>query len=519
MPQPVHQSHTRRVHGNPQTCRWLLSSVCLAWVPGLVCAQQAEGGKTGWSVEPSASLRQTFTDNQGLQTAKQSDAITEAGASVRLSGPSGRLRGFLDYSLTGSVHARNSDANDLRHFLSTAMTAELIEGHAFVDLRGSYAQQVVSAFGSLSPDPSLGSGNRNDVGSLAVVPSLRGRFGGAVRYEARASYEITRAKGTDAADVQNSGALLHLDSGASGSPLGWTADATHNVTDFRIGRRTFDTRVRAGATYTLNRELQVGVTAGRERTDMLVLGGESNATYGAQLRWAPTERTLLSAEAEKRFFGTGYTLQFTHRTPQTVWAFADTRDVSTNSSQGVASFGSAYDLMFRQFASAEPNAVLRDVMVRNFLRSNGINPNSVVIGGFLASSATLRRAQTASVALVGVRNTVTLRAAASRSERADQFASNFDDLSTSKSVRERGIALDWAFRLTPASSINLSGSVQRNQGDASTQRTTLKTITVGWSAPLGARSIVSAGARHAEFESSSAPYDENAVFAAIRLSF
>lgn len=513
------------------TCRtaaspgaWGLASalmVLVPLVPSLAAAQDAgeAGAKRGWTIEPSVSLRQSFTDNQRLQTVKESDAITEAGAAVRMTGSSGPVRGFLDYSLTGSVHARNSDANDLRHFLAMAATAELVSGWAFVDMRGSYAQQIVSAFGSQSPDPALNSANRRDVGSLSLSPNLRGRFGGAVRYEARLSYEITRAKGTDATDVENSAASLHLDSGGTGSPLGWTADLTHNIADYRIGRRTFNTRARVGASYVINRELKVGVTVGQERTDLQVLGGESNATWGGDVVWTPSERTSLSAQAEKRFFGTGYSLQFTHRTPNTVWAAASSRDISTDSSQGVASFGSAYDLFFRQFTSIERDPVKRDVLVRSFLQNNGINPNAVVVGGFLASSATLKQSHSFSVGLVGVRNTVTLRAAASQSRRADQFTSNFDDLSTNKVVRERGIALEWAFRLTPTSAINVVGSVQRNKGDTSAQETTLKSVTVGWSAPLGARSTVSAGARHAVFDSNTSPYDENAVFAAIRLSF
>ena len=519
MPQHAYPENTHRVAAPPAPRR--LASAMFVLLPCLAAAQDTgeAGAKRGWTIEPSVSLRQSFTDNQRLQTVKESDAITEASAAVRVTGSGGPLRGFLDYSLTGSAYARNSDANELRHFLAMASTAELVSGWAFVDLRGSYTQQIVSAFGSQSPDPALNNSNRQDVGSLSVAPNLRGRFGGAVRYEARLSYEITRAKGTDATDVANSSALLHLDSGGTGSPLGWTADVTHNVADYRIGRRTFDTRARAGVTYVINREFRVGVTAGQERTDLQVLGGASNATWGGQFSWTPTERTLLSAEAEKRFFGTGYSLQLTHRTPNTAWAVSGSRDISTDSSQGVASFGSAYDLFFRQFASTEPDAVKRDVLVRSFLQNNGINPNTVVVGGFLASSATLVRAQSASVALNGVRNTITLRAAASQSQRADEFATNFDDLSTNKVVRERGIALDWAFRLTPTSSINLTGSIQRNKGDTNAQETTLKAITVGWSAPLGARSTVSAGARHAVFESNTSPYDENALFAAIRLAF
>ena len=64
---------------------------------GAAQAQDAPGsGRRGWTVEPSVSLRQTFTDNQDLQTVKKSDAITEATAGLRVSNGGGILRGSLD---------------------------------------------------------------------------------------------------------------------------------------------------------------------------------------------------------------------------------------------------------------------------------------------------------------------------------------------------------------------------------------------------------------------------------------
>ena len=197
--------------------------------------------------------------------------------------------------------------------------------------------------------------------------------------------------------------------------LGWSAVASHTVSDFRAGRRTFDSRVRAGFNFLFSPELKVGVTAGRERTDLLVLGGESNPTWGVQADWTPTERTALSANVEKRFFGNSHAFRFSHRTRATVWALSDSRDISTTSSQGTVSFGSAYDLFFRQLESAEPDPVRRDQLVRTLLLVNGIDPNAVIVGGFLASAATLERAQVASVALVGARNTVTLQFSGLRS--------------------------------------------------------------------------------------------------------
>lgn len=499
--------------------RGALAPALMALAPCLALAQDAAGPARTWAIEPSVSLRQIFTDNSGLKTLKESDAITEAGAAIRLSSKSGRLRGFLDYSLTGSAYARNTDANDLRHFLSTNATAELIDGQAFVDLRGSYTRQSVSAFGSQSPVPGLTDTNQSDVASLSISPHIRGRLGSAARYEARLSHEVVRAKDTDAGDADHSAASLHVDSGTGGAGLGWFADASYNASDFRAGRRTFDSLARVGLSYVVNSDLKLGVSAGTERTDLVTSTGESNATYGVQAEWMPTERTSLSANVEKRFFGTAHALRFAHRTPSMVWTLSDSRDISNKSGSDNASLGSVYDLLFRQFASAEPDAVKRDVLVRNHLQTSGIDPSAVVVGSFLASAATLQRTQSAAFAIVGVRNTITVQLSNTRSERADKVASVLDDLSTVQAVRQRGLALDWAYRLTPQSTIHVAGSYQRSDGDLAAQQTTLKAITATWTSTLGPNASVSAGARHAVFDSTTTPYDENALFAAVRWSF
>jgi uncharacterized protein (PEP-CTERM system associated) len=490
-----------------------------ALLPCLAIAQDTVGTTRAWTIEPSVSLRETFTDNYAVSSNKESDAITEAAAGIYVTANGGMLRGYLDYTLTGEMYARHNDSNELRHYLRTNSTAELIPGFAFVDLFASYNQQVISAFGSQSPYRGLDNNNQADEATIAITPSLRGRLGGLARYEARVYYEMTRAKGIDSSDVDTLDASLRLDGDIAGSRLGWTANASHNNTDYVVGRRTYDDRVYAGVNYQFTPELKVGVRGGQERTDLLTLQGDTYTTWGFGVDWKPSERTALEAGIERRFFGNAHYVNFSHRTPNTVWTLSDRRDLNSSERTGFAGLGSAYDLFFRQFASAQPDAVQRDLMVRNYLQTNGIDPREVVLAGFLASAVTVDSGQELSVALVGVRNTVTLRAGANRSERVDQLSTSFDDLSTTSIVHERAVSLDWAYRLTPTSVINLAGSYRRNDGDLSTQQTTLKEITAAWSTPLGARSTMSAGARYARFDSATAPYTENAVFAAVRLAF
>jgi uncharacterized protein (PEP-CTERM system associated) len=499
--------------------RGALAAALCALLPWPTAAQDAGTPARAWAIEPNVFLRATYSDNYRQLPVKESDVITEAGAGLRITGTGGRIRGFFDYSLTGTAHSRHSESNDLRHRLSAATTAEVVDGFAFIDAQASYTRQAVSAFGVQTSTSILDTENQTDVASLSISPSLRGRIGPSLRYAARASYAATRAKDSDDGDLDVGSAALTLDGGAPGGNLGWKALASHTVSDYLAGRRTFDSRLLAGVSYLFTRELKVGVTAGAERTDVQVLDGETTSTAGLEVEWTPTERTLLSGIVEKRYFGTGHSIQFSHRTPRTAWTASVTRDVSTPGASATGGFGSAYDLFFRQFASTEADPVKRDVLVRTFLRNNNIDPNAVVVGGFLASALTLEQAQSASFALVGVRNTVTLRASRSRSERIDDLAVVADDLSVSDTVTQHGISLDWAYRLTPVSAINVTAGYQRSKGDATTQETTLKTLAVGWAAPFGPRSTVSAGARHAVFDSATAPYKENAIFGAVRFAF
>ena len=78
-----------------------------------------------------------------------------------------------------------------------------------------------------------------------------------------------------------------------------------------------------------------------------------------------------------------------------------------------------FDDYFDLFASRQPDPVLRAQEVNEFLRLRGIPATTQVISGFLASQVTLQRQQTLSVALLGIRDTVNLTAAQSRSTQVD----------------------------------------------------------------------------------------------------
>src|SRR6185312_3367064 len=96
-----------------------------------------------------------------------------------------RLKGYLDYSLTGLWYARGTASNQVLHNLAASGNAAIVENFFNVDLNGSISQQAISAFGVQSPDTSLHNPNQTSVASFGVSPYLHGRLGDRFDYEAR----------------------------------------------------------------------------------------------------------------------------------------------------------------------------------------------------------------------------------------------------------------------------------------------------------------------------------------------
>jgi uncharacterized protein (PEP-CTERM system associated) len=507
-------------------CRVALAALALC---GSAAAQaQAAAAPAGappqdWRIEPSITVRETFSDNARRTAVKDSDAITDLVAAIRVSRDRGALTGSLGYALTGSLSSRDSSRNEARHALNLAALAEVVPSTFFVDASAELRQQAVSAFGGPAPGSGALDPNEARTGALRLSPYLRGGSP-TLGYEARLSHTVTRSEAAaNQGDATFSGASLRVGNMAARAPLGWTVDLLHDTSDYAASRKTKTSRARLGLNYLVSGELRLGATVGRERSDVFVLGGESTNNYGLSAQWSPSPRTALDASAERRVFGTGHALRFTHRTANAVWTLASSRDVATPSVSGTGAFGSAYDLLSRRLESTEPDAAKRDKLVRDALAANGIDPNAVVTGGFLASAAVLQRAHSASLALVGARNTITLQVQASQSRRADTLSTALDDLTSVDELKQQGVLLDWALRLTPLSTVTVGTGYQRSEGVGGANagaETTTKSFNATWSYQLpGGRSNVAAGLRHSNFSSATAPYEENAAFVSFGMRF
>ncbi|MCV2368726.1 TIGR03016 family PEP-CTERM system-associated outer membrane protein [Roseateles oligotrophus] len=468
----------------------------------------------GFRVQPRISLTQTWTDNLSLNdAAKDAALITVLAPGISVSSSAGRLRGSLDYSLNGLLYTKTDLPNDHHHSLSANGTLELIERSFFVDARASYGQQQQSAFGQqTSAENAIRNPNSSDTASLSVSPRLLGRLGNIATYQLSGNVTETKVKDSIAGDSRITSISLNSQGLASG-PLNWTASATTQNSSFDSGKENSRSSATAGLSYRPDVDLTFSGNAGMERSDLQTGSRQAGPTYGLNAQWTPTPRTSVQGNYQGHDYGDSHTISFNHRFQRSSIRFSDTSNVS----QGFNSQGGQqtnYSLFFFQFESKEPDPVKRDLLVRQFLLENGLNPNAAANSGFVSSSPSLQRRQELSGSWQGLRTTVTTTLSQSRNSRIGAQVPGSGDLSQSSLVQERNASATLAYRLTPTSSTNLTVSGRQIRGQLASQSSTLRTINASWNGRLGNRGSVSVGTRYSLFEGPR-PYRENAVFATL----
>ena len=489
----------------------------LATSGALAQAQSAGAGGVGqraFVVQPRASITQTFSDNVDLSAKSLSDSITQLTAGLSLESNSGRLRGFLDYGLSGLIYAQHSEKNSYQNALRASLGADLIDNRARLDATASISQTALSAF-SVQPNGSgLPGNNVTELRTMTVTPSFRGPLGSVLKYTALFGYTVSNASNTDRGDSTAYNAAVRLEP-ASAGPLGWSIEATQTHSDFQVGRATEDDRLIGTVKRKIyDLDLELSANGGIELTDQASQQRQRYQNWGVGATWVPSDRTRLAAQMDHRFFGRSHALSFDYRTALTSWSISDSRNVSTSSNgANSAGRGTAFDLYFAQFAAIEPDPVRRTALVNSFLSSNGINPTTGVDTGFLRSGVTVVRSQNAAVAYRGLRSAAVLVFNRSETESAANAALGIDDLTGAARIKTQSIALNLSHRLTPMSSVNLALSDQKSRGEFANQSTGQRQANLQYTTRLTVDSDFSIMARRTLYSNNSVPFDENALVA------
>lgn len=502
-------------------------------------AQQGEGGAGAGAgagpgpgpgrgaVQPRLSVSQSWTDNLRLaERDKDAALITTVSPGVTISRNTGMVQGSLDYSLYGITYLKTEASSRVQNSLSANLRADLVPETFSVDARATIGQQTQSAFG-LQSAPTLGSQgnvslldnpNSRETGTLTVSPALRTRFGGVAVMDLRGNATVTDVRGTALGDSRATGATLQLSQPQPGL-LSWYAQAATQQSRAKLGQTNRNTSVTVGLNYRPDPDLRLSANVGQERSDYLSQSGTGadGSTWGVTADWTPTPRTRANAAFQRHTYGDSRNVSFEHRMRSSVWRYADTRNVTLGNTGATGGQRTNYDLYFLLLASAEPDPVKRDILVRTTLQALGLSPDALAATGFLSTGPSQTRNQSLSLALQGVRASITALVGRTVTSRL-AAGLNQGDLANNARIEQRSYSLTGSYQLSPVSALALSATRQEAQGDAAAARTQLTSWFANWNARLGARLSVQLGARHSRSEGS-AEYTENSVYGSLTQQF
>lgn len=436
--------------------------------------------RQGFSMVPRVSIASTFTDNVTLvNSGKQAEQITEISPGIRVFSDGRRVKGYLDYALSGIAYGRNSSQNRSKNALNMFGSIEALDKWMYLDFSGFITQQTISALGTQSSESTLINPNKTEVSSYRLSPYFRGRLGAFANYEVRYSRTVTHSNTGAASGVATSDGIVNVSGDTAFKNLAWSADINRQSIDYSAGRPTEADKFDVGLSYSVTPQFIVFGNAGRESSNYTSVDKQIYETNSLGASWFPSDRTRLSASRARRAFGETHSVVLEHRTALTVWKFTDIRDISAAPSQ-------------------------------TYFPLNSTSPSAPVISSFLSSAVSQQHRQDLSLTLQGMRDTATFVAAWSENSRLDTVSAGIDDLSIS-AVRQMGFSVDYLHRLTPDYSLNLLVSQQRTLDGQGLQDATLYFVNIGLTGKVGRYTSASVGARRSVF-SSTTPYDESALF-------
>lgn len=496
----------------------VVAVLCFASTP--VLTQETSAGAASLSVVPSFGASTTYTEVRGSATEQQrigADWVTQAGPGLQVNLRGARVQAKLDYVLLGTAHARRNEFNTVTNSLSSSLKADLVPGWAYLDANASIGQQGASVYGLQQTTSSLRAPNSlRQVSTVTVSPYVRGELGSWATYEVRATGAVTDVRKSPEGDSLTLLTSAVLRSSAK-VKFGWGLQATQQRVDFRASRQTDIYRLIASATYTPDFDLLFTLRAGQETTNVGSVFRQTYNNWGAGVRWTPSSRTLVSLDADRRFFGNGHQVVVEQRQPRSTLRFSSIRDTTTSGdATGVGRPVTLFQLYMLQYTSIEPDVTLRELRVLELLRLTGQNPNLLVNGGIATSAVSLQRREDLSLSYTGLRTFLTAQIFSSTTQVIDLAAGQ----SAGQRIRQSGASVAASYRLTALASVNLGASYQRTPDPQPVQpANTLRTLTFSLTTTLGKSTTASLGARYSLYDGPPFSNQETALAASMNVRF
>jgi len=484
----------------------------------------AAGTTPALRLTPLAEINEHYTDNVALLAGPlaRSDWVSEVVAGLQIDYRAARANAQVDFHINRLFHREFDNLDNTQRFLNSHASLEAVEKWLFVDARANISQQNRSAFGSTSiADLSSVSTNRVETTTYQLSPYVHGDVGDIATYLLRLNMADTRTDEVTFPHTRTRQWTAYIKNQPSSGWLGWSLDGNSlGVDNVAVGRRD-DSRLRASLTFEADSQLHLSVSGGTESSDLNGQQKRTNATYGYGLEWSPSPRTQFAGVTQKRFFGNDHLIAFSHRTALTAWRYSSSKEVAVSTSELAGSTAlSVNNLLLDLLAASIPDPTVRAEQSKQRFEQSGIPASSGIQDGFLTVRPFLNRRQAASVALVGLRNTITFEAGV-REQRA--LDGNNATLAGPpiEEIRQVNANAAWAYKLSPVSTLKLVISHLHTKGlFLENLNSTQRLQSLFFVTKLGLHTTASLGFQRTVFDSSVfSSYRENVFVSTISLHF
>jgi uncharacterized protein (PEP-CTERM system associated) len=462
-----------------------------------------------WSVDRAINAELTRTSNADLGgTTSAPDTILAIRPRIRLLGEGARLRIVGSAALNAVGYAQNTQPSRLNPEIELEANLQAIERFLFVDASLLARQESANPFG---PRPEAGATNENAVTTTAIriAPRIEGTAPGLIKYRLESENGWTNefnAPASVAPDAVGYFGRHTLAVGREPAPLGWQLEIQESLTRYRnssLEPLKVDL-ARATIGYRVLSDLILGLRGGWEHTNFETDGGENGGgIYGIDLRWQPSPRTQLTAWEEHRFFGSSWRVDFAYRTPRLAWTVASTRqlDTSPQSLLDLPATQNVPALLDAIFSARFPDPIERARIVNDLIAQRGLPTSTLQPISLQAQRLSVLQQTTTSVAIIGVRNTLTFSAYRSKSEDAVNSGPLAAATALTNNV-QYGAGVAFAHRLTPA--VDVIGAADWSHIEsleAGGERSIQRTLRLRVNSALSLKTVVYLGARLRNFDS------------------
>lgn len=438
-------------------------------------------------IQPQVDARLIYSDNVRAGDDGRGDWRAELSPGISILRESGRFSGNLNARLRSVVHADETDRNDTFLALQGRGRIEAVERTLFLDMDATASRNNRSQLSGRRAGDQLDTDSSNETRSIGIGPRLEFMLGpethGTVSYMSRWLGGNGSIDGRREADWR---ALLA--NPVQFGRIGWGLAYTRSDTDYgdSASNAVSEETARATLFATVTPQFRLRGIVGYESNDYEVRSGEHSTIVGGGFDWNPTERTEISATTEKRIFGRGYDLRFSHRAVRSSWNLSYSRDISSSlQAQGLDVFGDPeFRALYDALANGIPDPIEREAFVRAQLGYPAIGQRD----SFLTNARFLNRSLVGSVSLIGIRNVVTIVLQQSERSRLGGAVTSdpLDDFARFDTVTTRSATAAFSHRLSQLSSLNASVLRSRAKGSGESRADTERTVfSIGVSTQFG----------------------------------